>query len=180
MISTETLFASFPKERVPEYPCPRCNASVLGMIDGSWQSFEEDCYNSSDPNFDPEGLKYVFTCVLKCKADACQTNVVCTGTGTTYRDETPGELYGNYCDSYTANYFEPPLAIIDIPADCPHWVAASVREASSVLFFSRSTALNRLRVALEFLFDELEVPRTKQGKKSEYFLSFKDLSLIHI
>jgi hypothetical protein len=43
-----------------------------------------------------------------------------------------------------------------------------------VLFISRPTSLNRLRVALEFLFDELEIPRTKQGKKGEYFLSFSD------
>jgi hypothetical protein len=64
MINTDILFVSFPKESVPEYPCPRCRASVLGMIDGSWQSIEEDKYNSSDPDFDPDGLRFVFSCLL--------------------------------------------------------------------------------------------------------------------
>lgn len=62
-------------------------------------------------------------------------------------------------------YFIPELNIVDIPEECSAEVVKRMREAFKLFFASQNAALNALRSALEYVLDDLGIPRLNGSGK---------------
>jgi hypothetical protein len=112
--------------------------------------------------------------MLQCSNDKCADIVSLSGTGSVSYDvefDHNGEPDHVCADFFLPKYFEPPLKIFPIPADCPKSVIEPLTESFRLLFSCPSASSNSVRVALEELLTELKIRRyvTIRGKRS--FLS---------
>ncbi|WP_323920656.1 DUF4145 domain-containing protein [Aeromonas caviae] len=154
---------NFTRENHPDWICPTCKKGILRIIDDSFKKFEtrDSLRNRSHPEWDPSGVEYIYSCVLRCNNDKCQEVVSSTGGGGADIEGFYNE-YGHpdqrWIDEFRPTFFEPPLAIIDIPLNCPPEVAKPLHESFRLFFCSPAAAGNNVRMAIESLLTQLDVP----------------------
>jgi hypothetical protein len=128
--------------------------------------------------FDPDWIEYTYSGLLQCTNDQCKENVSSSGVGGVDLDVVfgrDGEPDQSWEDFFRPKYFEPPLAIIDIPSECPVSVSEPLQESFRLFFCSPAAASNNVRIALEALLTELGVKRfvVKGGKRQFLNLHFR-------
>ncbi|MGY3994114.1 DUF4145 domain-containing protein [Aeromonas veronii] len=163
MIDRSLYKYNFTETHTPDWMCPTCKKGILRIIDDSFKKFEtrDSLRNRSHPTWDPSGVEYIYSCVLRCNNDKCLEVVSSTGVGGADIegfDNEHGYPDQRWVDDFRPTFFEPPLAIIDIPADCPAEVKEPLQESFRLFFCSPSSAGNNVRMAMESLLTQLGVP----------------------
>lgn len=166
----DTTWFQFFNEQIPEWWCPTCGKGALNP-DKAGLTKRESCESArlhDLEEFDPAWIRYSFSAVLVCANTRCQETVLVVGNGSVeekqYRDDD-GVHQSEFFDVFTPQFFEPPLLPIDIPADTPKDVKASLTEAFKLIFVNQSAATNQMRVAIEVLLDCFEVQKTNSEGK---------------
>jgi hypothetical protein len=160
---TQTLTEQF----CPPWPCPTCKKGVLALVPGSFY-FKESVASKrahGEEGWDPDWVTYNFTCRAQCNNGRCGEEAVLAGVGGI-------EPEWQEDDVEWVKYFSPHLCrpmpdIIELPSKCPRDVASALRAAFALFWSDRAAAAGRVRVALDYLMDELGIPREKQkGSKT--------------
>jgi len=162
----------FTRESTPEWVCPRCKKGLLHFVEGQFHAAErKDSRDEHDHDaWDPDWIRYVYSGLLRCSHEPCGEFVASSGTGAVDVDvafNADGEPEQSWGDFFRPRYFEPPLQLFNLPAECPDSVAQPLQESFRLFFCSPPAASNNVRVALEALLTELGVKRfnTKNGKR---------------
>lgn len=156
--------------------CPTCGKGTLRIVDGSFVSAELKSSRDehSHEAWDPEWIRYVYSCSLDCSNVKCKERVVSAGTGhvDSYAVvDDAGDVDLEYADFFRPQFFEPPLVIIPIPQACPDSVRTPLVESFRLFFCSPSAASNSIRVTVESLLTELHVKRYDVRGGRRVFLS---------
>ena len=172
-MNRELFKLPFTLDEVPDWICPSCEKGILRVKRESFlkEESKESRENSHDPYFGfiSHEVHYVYICLLICSNDKCREVITNTGIGfidirSTWIDEE-GECYEDESDFFRPKYFQPPLKLIKIPADCPKTVQIPLHESFELFFSSPSSAANRVRISLENLLTELKVERFSTKKE---------------
>lgn len=163
--------SGFTKEFLPAYPCPSCGSPLeLDAKDLDFEETADSIRNHDDDDFDHDWVRYQFFAKLRCPSKRCAEVVHCLGTGGVQevheydsRDGQPYEV--GYQEYFTPQYFTPPLNIVQLPEHCSDDVAKRMLEAFKLFFASPNSTLNALRSALEYVLDDLRIPRLNDTRK---------------
>jgi len=162
----------FTREKSPDWICPQCRKGVLRFVDGSFHAAERRLSREARDHeaWDPDWIEYTYSGLLSCANDQCKESVSTAGTGGVDIDVIfghDGEPEQTWADFFRPKYFEPPLAIIDLPKECPASVSEPLQESFRLFFCSPSSASNSVRIALEELLNELGIKRfaVSNGKR---------------
>jgi hypothetical protein len=161
----------FSKEKPSDWICPSCRKGVLRIVQNSFHQSElrRSRELHGHDAWEPEWVEYIYSCVLECSNDQCKEHVASSGIGNLDVDVIydRGEPEQVWSDFFKPKFFEPPLAIIDIPDECPGSVAEPLQESFRLFFCSPPAASNNIRIALESLLTEIGVKRyvVKQSKR---------------
>lgn len=163
---------NFTRTNTPDWICPTCKKGILRIIDDSFKTFEtrDSLRNRSHPEWDPSGVVYIYSCVLRCNNDKCLEVVSSTGGGGAdidYFYNKHGHPEQRWIDEFRPTFFEPPLAIIDIPLNCPPKVTKPLHESFRLFFCSPAAAGNNVRMSVEALLTQLGVPTHNTKPKPE-------------
>lgn len=162
----------FDRKRSPDWICPHCRKGVLRFVEGSFHC--EERRNSREARghdaWDPDWIESIYSGLLCCANDQCKEVVATAGIGGVedYTDHGPdGEPEQVWAEFFKPKYFEPPLAIIDLPKECPSSVSGPIQESFRLFFCNPPSASNCLRMALEELLTELGIKRfaVSDGKR---------------
>jgi|CXWL01.1.fsa_nt_gi hypothetical protein len=167
--------SSFTIGDLPDWPCPTCSKGTLRIKDGSF--FKAQPLRSREAgaheDWDPEWITYVYSCLLICANDKCGEVVSSSGTGSVQHDpyeDNDGEWTWDTVDQFQPRFFEPPLALIEVPTTCPEAVRIPLWEAFRLLFAAPGAAANSIRIAIEALLTELGVKRFRVAKGKRRFV----------
>lgn len=162
----------FTLEKTPDWLCPYCGKGVLRFIDGTFRHEERRHSREARDHdaWDPDWIEYSYSGMLRCSNDQCKECVANTGVGGGGIDVVfghDGEPEQTWADFFRPKYFEPPLAIINLPAEYPNSVTEPLAESFRLFFSSPASASNNIRIALESLLTELGIKRfvVKNGKR---------------
>lgn len=133
-------------------------------------------------DWEPEWIRYIFSCIFKCSNTQCAAAVSCCGDGRVTIVEAEDEEFGwtqTTENVFTPKFFEPPLVLMDIPDTCPFDVSAHLYEAFRLYFADPGAAMNSARTAVEALVTDLGVKRfvTSGGKRKPVNLHQRITSL---
>lgn len=154
----------FAREKSPDWICPHCGKGVLRFVDGSFhyeerrQSREAHAHEA----WDPDWTEYTYSGLLRCANDQCKESVSTAGIGGVDIDVIfgpDGEPEQTWTAFFRPRYFEPPLAIINLPEECPGSISEPLEESFRLFFCSPSSASNSVRRSLEELLTELGIKR---------------------
>jgi len=165
-IDRESLTEAFAEGDLPEWTCPKCTTSTLGLKPGTFLRYETAGSRAAMKHeaADPSWTRYIYTCLLVCSNFKCKELVACSGTGTLdsveFLDEE-GHAQETYIERFRPRHFEPHLVLFDLPANCPARVSAAINESFNLFFSSPSAAGNSVRIAIEALLTALRVKRTE-------------------
>lgn len=154
----------FDLTRSPDWICPHCGKGVLRFVEGSFHRAERRNSRESRGHeaWDPDWIEYTYSGLLRCANDHCKESVSTAGIGGMDLDVefgADGDPEQVWAEFFRPRYFEPPLAIIEIPDACPATVGAPLEESFRLFFCSPSSASNSVRIALEELLSELGIKR---------------------
>lgn len=160
---------AFNKDGAPRWTCSSCNAGHLNLLPDTFISkwTRESTIAYAEEGSEPTWVKMVFACVFECSA--CKEMFCCTGIGEV--DEIQYEDHDGYHQDYVAyyypKYFEPSLALMDLPLKCPDTVLLKLRDSFSLFFAEAGASLNCARASVEALLTDLGVKRfeLKKGKR---------------
>ena len=117
--------------------------------------------DTSSPDFDPDQIEFAFRLGLKCSSLDCGSRVMCIGKGGVEQDYVPGGKGDwDWFEYFEPLYFHPSLKLSHYPIDTPLNVAYELEESFALFFSSPSASIGKLRVAVEALLDDLNVPST--------------------
>lgn len=167
----------FTGGNIPVWPCPKCGINTLSCPTEQFTAKYNTPVDTSDPYFEPDWIKYIFTMHLTCLNPTCGCRVVCIGSGDVSQEYT-GENDGSceWVDSYQVRFFEPPLQIFTPPIDTPHWVKEALTTSFSTFFSSPSVSLSTLRSVLEVLLDEMGI--ASSDEKGKFLSLAKRISML--
>ena len=154
----------FRKNGLPQWPCPACGKLTLRINSDSFK-FEESRHSKRhhhDPNWDPDWIRYVFSCLLSCANAGCEEKVSCIGTGAVDYDvnfDIEGEPEQSYEEFFSPTFFQPHLPIFQCPKNTPKPVRNALDSSFSLFFSSPASAANQVRIAMEHLLTTLKVKR---------------------
>jgi hypothetical protein len=165
------LKLQFALDKSPDWVCPTCKKGVLRIKKDTF--FKEEDSLSRDHSheaWDPDWITYVYSCLLVCTNDQCKEIVSNVGVGSVVHhiyEGCRGEPMEAYTDFFRPKFFEPPLALINIPDKCPESVSGPLAESFRLFFSVPSAASNNVRIAIEELLTDLKVRKTTlvRGKR---------------
>ena len=163
-MDAELWTQSISETDAPAYPCPHCGKAVLLMQPETFVAHATVACLSQQPDegWDPLIAHYGFLCWLKCASSKCAGYVAVVGEG----QEEP-EWDEQYRQTIWERSFKPLFAwpmpsIFPIPIGCPKRVVAEIEASFRALWSDAPSAASRLRVAVEYLLDEIGVPRRRR------------------
>ena len=159
-----TLALPFALSRTPDWICPTCSKGNLCVVERTFNKGEPlHSRDKSHPAWEPEWIRFLYSCLLECSNENCKELVANSGTGEvrdgSYFHEDSGEYCENYNEWFRPTFFEPALKIIKIPADCHVSIADPLEESFKLFFASPSAAANCIRIAVEALLTFLKIRR---------------------
>lgn len=162
----------FTEQHVPKWPCPKCGTGHLGLIPKTLAHKEtpESKRDQDHEAWEPDWIRYVFSCVFECTNADCKEVVACCGDGKVdyfeYEDEDHGFAQSSD-DRFTPRYFTPSLVLMDIPTKCPPEAEAHLNASFALFFADPGAALNCTRAAVEAVLTNLGIKRfvTVNGKR---------------
>lgn len=155
------------------FPCHRCKQ---GRLHFRWDTLAEteSAASRQQREYDPQRwseFEYqgVFSVHLACDHQDCREAVICSGQSffdiSYRRDERDGTPDAEYVLHIKPQLFTPPLAYITLPDTCPEAVRADLIAAFYLTPQSPSSAVNRIRVAIENLLNSFKIPKYEIVKK---------------
>lgn len=112
--------------------------------------------------WEPDWIRYVFSCLFVCSSGDCKEVVSCCGLGQVdffeYEDDDH-EWVQTSDDRFTPKYFHPHLVMMDIPKECPADATTHLNESFALFFADPGAALNSARAALEAVLTHLGIKR---------------------
>lgn len=152
------------KAKPPQWPCPRCGRSVLGIVGKTFSEDEgaDSKKAHSHEAWDPNWISKRFSCLLKCTNSTCGEVVSCVGEGSVEEDygyDFDGALTQEYIEWFKPMYFHPPLVMMDIPSNAPDEVVQELKASFSLFHSNANAAANCARMAIEALLTSLGVNR---------------------
>nr|WP_277990327.1 DUF4145 domain-containing protein [Pandoraea sp. LA3] len=103
--------------------------------------------------------------VLRCAS--CNDKIIVTGIHGTEEWETPfGE---DFVELLYPKFFLPAVPIINIPDACPSSIRYALYQAFSAYWSSPKNSANSIRIALEHLMDEQQIPPNNLHQRIEAF-----------
>jgi hypothetical protein len=154
----------FTEQQVPKWPCPTCANGYLALMPKTLVRKEtpESLREHSHAAWEPDWIRYVFSCVFECTNADCKEVVACCGDGAVdffeYEDEEHGWVQSSD-ERFTPKYFNPPLVLMDIPKTCPPGAEVHLRDSFALFFADPGAALNCMRTAVESLLTNLGIRR---------------------
>jgi hypothetical protein len=121
-----------------------------------------------DPGWDPDWISRIFTAWGKCSYPSCKEDFAIAGTaGVDVVQGEEGEQI--WADFYSPKSCFPMPEIFEIPTNCSDGVKAAVHAAFSTFWLNQAACAGRIRAALEFLMNDLGLPKRKKGVNGKYF-----------
>ena len=150
-------------EYIPNWPCPRCGATALTLAKDSFRTTLDSITsrNWDDPEFGIEFATGRFVCLLLCSRAGCEETCAVAGNYEMAQDD---DEHGSrpYSTGRPSSIIPPP-PLIQIPEGCPKPIQQEVVFAFALFWLDHSSALNRIRNAIELLLTEIGIKR--HGKK---------------
>lgn len=158
------LKAQFLEKSPPDWVCPECRKSLLKIKLGTFHKAETLASRQAKNHeaWDPEWVRYVYSCLLECTNESCREVVSTCGRGSVSYDvkfDSGGEPDYEFADFFQPLFFEPPLHLINLPQNCPPLIEAELLKSFASFFGSPDSALNSARAAIELLLNDLGVKR---------------------
>jgi hypothetical protein len=163
-LDRKQLMLPFLLASPPDWTCPTCNKGVLLIKEDSFvkQETRQSKLEWTHEAWDPDWIRYVYSCVLQCNNAKCKEHVFSVGTGTVgynLEEDSNGRIEQVTDDFFIPRFFEPHLCIIQIPENCPASISNPLKESFNLFFSSPNAAANNIRIAIEELLTELRVKR---------------------
>jgi hypothetical protein len=166
-----TSYSAFPK-----FPCPRCTTGRLTLVDNSRQTLEPE-YSRRDRSdeFDlgPGSVAERFTCFLECGSKFC--GEVVTVCGNVHReshdeyDELMEEVVTFNNTYYSPSAILPAPSVFSVSKSLSKECTAHIRKAFELLWVDPASCANRIRIFVEYLLDQFQVPRVRASKKGDSY-----------
>ncbi len=134
------------------YLCPHCSDGELHLDASSLQykETEESKSDRRDPAWEPDWIKYSYSCTFKCST--CRGAVSSCGSGSQIYcgiAEFPQETIDHV--EFLPKFFYPTINIFQIHSKCPTNVKILIQESFALAWADFSAAGNKLRTAVECL-----------------------------
>lgn len=162
----------FSKAGVSKYQCPTCSKGLLKVIPDTFYDKETaaSLKEHRHPEWDPEWIEYVYSCLFECSNTACKEVVSSSGAGSIveeYSYDEEGRPDRDYEYYYNPKYFTPYLKVFQYPKNTPEVVKNEINISFALLFSDPSSSANHIRIALEHLLTHLKIKRfsTTNGKR---------------
>lgn len=179
------LSEEFNIEHLPQWLCPTCKIGILeiGEKTADIEQTAESTALKWHPNYDHELAEYTINATLKCNNKKCCETVISVGSGRVseyqdYSDE--GEPIHEYITLFRPSYFQPSLNIFNVPDNTPENIAKMLNKSFALFFCDSDSCCNRIRVCIEFMLDELKVPRVYRNKENKEMRSNLHYRIEHI
>ena len=166
----------FTLKGVSRYQCPSCGKGNLQVKEGTFHQSETkiSLEEHEHPEWGPEWIKYVYSCLFECSNTACKDVVSSTGKGRVeekYFDDENGHSDRDYKEYFKPEYFTPHLKVFGFPKETPEGVENEINKSFSLLFSDPPSSANHIRVALEHLLTHLKIKRYTTNNGKRHFLS---------
>jgi hypothetical protein len=155
----------FDSRAWPRVPCPRCGWRLT--IDSASITEYESTESVRGAIFDLDIAEWHgrFYVQVTCDDEDCSERIIMAGVCRYIEDsddppdrKAPGR---GLHSEYRLEYMSPPPRLMKLSSKVPETVEAGVVLAAKLMWIDPSAAINRLRATLEFLLDDLEVPRSR-------------------
>lgn len=174
----------FSTDRIPAWLCPVCRAGHLILDEKHLLKSEtaESAREHEHEAWEPNWIRYVFSCIFRCSNPKCKEPIACSGVGRVdiieYEDEEFGWVQSTD-DRFTPQYFQPALVLIDIPAKCPTEVCSHLAQSFALFYADPGASMNCARAAVEALLTDLGIKRfaVANGKRKPISLHQRIQSL---
>jgi hypothetical protein len=149
-------------------PCPTCGTGILnipskeGILKSETESSKE--MNSYGGHYYSD---YVFSIHLKCSE--CTETVAVSGFMS--EENYPSDEEIGLQKSFTPVVFYPAPKIIEIPKSCPKTVTKILNETFGLYWLDLGSCANKIRISIEVLLNEQQIPKTKTTTKGQIELS---------
>ena len=159
----------FSMEQLPQWSCPTCSIGLLELNDASLkvelnaESLAFQDHYGHEPEYDQHTICFH----LRCNNKKCCESVMATGSGGTELEQyylDNGDTHSQYNIIYNPQYFHPHLKIFNAPEAMPEVIENMLNKSFSLFFCDSDSCGNRIRACVEFLLDELKVPREYENK----------------
>tara|TARA_R110000823_G_scaffold315675_1_gene449387 strand:- start:12672 stop:13430 length:759 start_codon:yes stop_codon:yes gene_type:complete len=166
------LSEEFNIEHLPQWFCPTCKIGILEIGEKS-ADIEQTAESTAlrwHPNYDHEFVEYTINVILKCNNKKCCETVMSVGSGHVdeYHDYSEkGEEIHEYVTLFKPKYFHPSLNIFNVQENVPKNIVNMLNKSFALFFCDSDSCGNRIRACIEFLLDELKIPREFENKKGE-------------
>ncbi|WP_180090006.1 DUF4145 domain-containing protein [Acinetobacter sp. YH12219] len=171
--SYKKFLKGFHKDDGIPFNCPECEKNTLYLDQDSW--FQKERVSSILERehidiFEAEWVKYSYTGTFQCLNPKCREIVITSGSGSVIEEYTdycldkdgyPTPCESEYRDIFFPKYFYPTLNFFNIPEKTPEDIRIAITDAFSLTPNSPSAAANKIRVAVEILATEFEIPSKK-------------------
>jgi len=155
---------AFTESNVPKWPCPTCRIGHLTLKPNTLAHVEtpESIRDHRHDSWEPDWIRYVFSCIFQCGNADCKDVFSCCGVGKVDVFEHDDDEHGwvqSTTDRFTPKYFDPPLVLIDIPKGCPREARVHLTKSFALFFADPGASLNCARTAVETVLTDLGVKR---------------------
>lgn len=159
----------FTEDNIPHWCCPACLNASLDVVPGSFIAHPSafSLEHRGADWYDAEHEEFVFTCMLQCSRRSCRESVAVSGIGRGEKEPDEYQQRLEYYTSYQARSFVPPLPVFTVPETCPEDIAEQLKTVSALLPVSGGSAVNAIRITLEMMLDEQDVPRRTSGENPQ-------------
>ena len=158
---------AYDRDSMPKFNCPRCrngrliaNRTTLKVVQPQFSITECD-----NPDFEPGWERERFTLELQCDEKSCEETAFAIGNTSAeqYYDEELNDYPWVSLICIRAFYPAPP--IISTPEQTPHEILRELEKAFGLYWTDLNATANRLRVCVERIMDQQDVPSEALSKK---------------
>ncbi|WP_224249094.1 DUF4145 domain-containing protein [Hyalangium gracile] len=159
----------FTKDRVPSWPCPRCEEGTLVPVK---ESFTEKLTAESRQAYahqawEPEWDRGRFAGRLVCTRTECTEPVVVCGDTRGVVDDVDPETGGpTYTTAFHPVFFHPALPLFRVPPKCTEEIRAELKRAWALYWSDSASCANRVRTCVELVLTHLRIPRSTRSQKN--------------
>jgi hypothetical protein len=159
-------------EHLPQWFCPSCSIGILELDKKSLnvQTTAKSLALKEHPEYDHEWEQYSIAAQLNCNNKKCSETVMALGGGRVELDQyylDSGEAHSQYDTMFTPSYFQPSLNIFNVPKYVPDNLVTMLKKSFGLFFCDSDSCGNRIRACIEFLLDELKIPRVHKNKQEK-------------
>jgi len=179
------LQEEFNIEHLPQWFCPTCKIGILEIGDkaADIEQTAESVGLKWHPEYCHEFVEYTINALLKCNNKKCCETVMTIGSGRVdehHYDLGYGEYEHEFVTLFRPSYFQPSLNIFNAPEKVPENITKMLNKSFALFFCDSDSCGNRIRACIEFLLDNLDMPREHEDKKGKIIRSTLHYRIEHL